>query len=51
MTCSSSAPKGNPPNFSIPEPLINLVRLLAREAARSDFAERCNSCNAEVDHG
>ena len=51
MTCSSSAPKGNPPNFTIPEPLISLVRLLAREAARSDFATRCNGKAPDVDHG
>ncbi|WP_160116434.1 hypothetical protein [Ruegeria sp. AU67] len=51
MTCSSSAPKGNPPILDIPEPLIALVRLLAREAARSDFATRCNGEDPEVDHG
>ncbi len=51
MTCSSSAPKGNLSNLDIPEPLISLVRLLAREAARSDFATRCNGEDPEVDHG
>ncbi len=33
MTCSSSAPTSNLPKLDIPEPLISLVRLLAREAA------------------
>lgn len=51
MTCSSSAPTGDLPNLDILEPLINLVRLLAREAARSDFATRCNGKDPEVDHG
>ncbi len=51
MTCSSSAPTGNLPSFDIPEPLISLVRLLAREAARTDFATRCSGEDPEVDHG
>ena len=50
MTCSSSAPMGNLPKLDIPEPLINLVRLLARQAARSDFETCCNSSDTEVGH-
>jgi len=51
MTCSSSAPTGNLPKLEIPEPLVSLVHLLAREAARSNFATRCNGKDPEVDHG
>ncbi len=38
MTCAPSAPVDAAPGLPIPEALLALVRLLAREAARADFA-------------
>ncbi len=43
MTNASSAPIGDLLNLTFSEPLLKLVRLLAREAARADIATRCNA--------
>lgn len=48
MTHASSAPLGNMPTPAPRDPLTALVRLLAREAARADFATRCNSQAGET---
>lgn len=48
MTCSPTAPEGAPLSFTLPEGLLALVRLLAREAARSDFAARCTEQRGEL---
>lgn len=50
MTNTTTAPLGNLPAPKTLTPLFALVRLLAREAARAEFATRCNSQNGEVDH-
>lgn len=44
MTSPSSL-KGTPPKPQRPSPLMALARLLAREAARKDFAARCAAQN------
>lgn len=36
MKCSSTNPAGNRSEFKFPFPLIDLVRLFAREAARAE---------------
>jgi len=41
MTCSSPRPEESSLAHDLSKPLFELVRLLAREAARSDFATRC----------
>ena len=48
MTCAPSAPVDAAPGFPIPEALIALVRLLAREAARADFSARSAKPEQEV---
>ena len=48
MTCAPSAPVDAAPGFPIPEALIALVRLLAREAAHADFSARCAKPEQEV---
>ena len=47
MTCSSHVSERLSPSPIFTDPLFKLVRLLAREAARADFATRCNG---EADH-
>lgn len=46
MTCPSSLPKGATTAHS----LSPLVRLLARDLARSDFAARCTTQTGEDSH-
>ncbi|SDJ37637.1 hypothetical protein SAMN05421850_1185 [Lutimaribacter saemankumensis] len=43
MTHASSAPVSSQLSPSLPNSLVGLARLLAREAARSEFATRCNT--------
>jgi hypothetical protein len=50
MTTVSSAPLGDLPVLNFSDPLLALVRLLARETARTDFATRCNNQNREICH-
>ena len=50
MTTVSSTPLGDLPIPNFSDPLLALVRLLARETARTDFATRCNNRNGEVCH-
>ncbi|SDM09017.1 hypothetical protein [Aliiruegeria lutimaris] len=38
MTCAPSEPRCTAPSLPINEALVALVRVMAREAARSDFA-------------
>ncbi|SDM08713.1 hypothetical protein [Aliiruegeria lutimaris] len=40
MTCAPSEPGCNAPYLPINEALLALVRMMARETARSDFATR-----------
>ncbi|WP_425044684.1 hypothetical protein [Primorskyibacter sp. S87] len=40
MTCSPTANQGTFPLPDIPKGILALVRLLARDAARKDFADR-----------
>lgn len=50
MTCSTIAYQGTPPLSDIPKGILALVRLLARDAARADFATCCTKQRAEVAH-
>lgn len=51
MPCASSAPGQVLPSTATPEPLLALARLLAREAARAEFATRCKSGDREAGNG
>ncbi|MEP2530783.1 hypothetical protein [Shimia sp.] len=50
MTNVPLAPLGTPSKLDIPDALFALVHLLAREAARLDFAARCTINNGEADN-
>lgn len=48
MTCSTPPTTDWPFRDTLPEPLYELVRLLARDAARADVATRCTERSGEV---
>ncbi len=48
MTCFATSSEGQSPSAPHPFALVTLVRLLAREAAQSDFATRCNVSDREA---
>ncbi|WP_176828264.1 hypothetical protein [Ruegeria marina] len=50
MTRSTDGTLGTAPVSGQSNPLMALVRLLARTAARADFGSSCNTGTWEVDH-
>lgn len=48
MTCASNSNAGKTPASTPPDHLLALVRLIAREAACSDFATRFNLNSGEM---
>lgn len=51
MTIAPTPPASTMPFPTLPEPLRALVRLLAREAARVDFATRFTEQEKEASYG
>ena len=47
MTCALTTPQDAAPAPATPHPLLPLIRLLARDAARKDFANRRECHNGE----